>query len=416
MPTFRAPPGTHDVLPPASARWEALVARFASAVQRAGYGLVVGPVFEDADVFTRVGEGPDIVRKERYEFGDKGGHRLALRPEGTAPVVRAWIQHRPPLPWKTWYVAPNFRYERAQAGRYRQHHQLGAEVLGSKDADLDVEVVALAWSVTTGLGLRQVDLLINSLGDGACRPAYLEALRSFLTEHRDRLCDEHRPRALEAPLRVLDCKRVECRQATAGAPRTVDHLCQACREHFSRVSAGLEALGVTHRIEPRLVRGLDYYTRTTFELAATALEGAQNAVGGGGRYDGLTEALGGPPTPGIGLALGIERLLLACDAEGVFPAPEVAVDVFVVDTAGGSDALMLTHELRAAGLSCDRAFDGRSMKAQFKAADRSGARLAVVVGEREVAEGTVTVRDLEGGDQQTVDRADLAGHLRKRLG
>jgi histidyl-tRNA synthetase len=412
---FRAPSGTHDVLPPESARWEALVGRFAGAVARAGYGLVVSPMFEDVAVFTRVGEGTDVVRKEMYDFPDKGGNHLALRPEGTASVVRAWVQHRPPLPWKAWYAAPNFRYERSQAGRYRQHHQLGVEALGSDDADLDVEVVALAATFVAGLGLRRVDLLLNSLGDGTCRPAYLDALRGFLLERREGLCEEHRERAVDAPLRVLDCKRDACRGTTADAPRMVDHLCRECADHFERVRSGLDALALDYRIEPRLVRGLDYYTRTTFELAATALETAQNAVGGGGRYDGLAEALGGPPTPGIGFGLGVERLLLACDAEDVFPAPEGTVEVFVVDTAGGADALLLTSELRAAGLVCDRAFDNRSMKAQFRAADRSGARIALVVGEQERADGTVTVRDLEGGDQQTVDRSDVVAHVRKRL-
>jgi histidyl-tRNA synthetase len=415
MPEFRAPAGTHDVVPPESARWEALVGRFAGTVGRAGYGLVVSPMFEEVAVFTRVGEGTDVVRKEMYDFPDKGGHHLALRPEGTASVVRAWVQHRPPLPWKAWYAAPNFRYERAQAGRYRQHHQLGVEVLGSDDPDLDVEVVALAAGFVAGLGLGRVELLLNSLGDGTCRPAYLDALRGLLTERRERLCDEHRDRALDAPLRVLDCKRDACREATADAPRMVDHLCRGCADHFTRVREGLDALAVAYRIEPRLVRGLDYYTRTTFELAATALETAQNAVGGGGRYDGLAEALGGPPTPGIGFGLGVERLLLACDAESVFPTPEGVVDVFVIDTSGGAEALVLTAELRAAGFACDRAFDNRSMKAQFRAADRSGARLALVVGEQERAAGTVAVRDLEGGDQQTVDRADVVAHVRKRL-
>ncbi|MGI9033342.1 MAG: histidine--tRNA ligase [Acidimicrobiales bacterium] len=415
MPELRAPVGTHDVLAPESARWAALVARFAQVVERAGYGLVVSPLFEDVGLFTRLGEGTDVVRKEMYDFADKGGRHLALRPEGTASVVRAWVQHRPPLPFKAWYAAANFRYERAQAGRYRQHHQVGVEALGPEDPDLDAEVIALAASVVAGLGLGQVELLLNSLGDGTCRPAYVTALSAFLAERADRLCDEHRERALEAPLRVLDCKRPACRQVTVDAPRSVDHLCDACGHHFARVQDDLSALGVAFTLEPRLVRGLDYYTRTTFELAATALTSAQNAVGGGGRYDGLAEALGGPPTPGIGFGLGVERLLLACDAEGVFPAPSAVVDVFVVDTTGGSEALRLTAELRAAGVACDRAFDGRSMRAQFKAADRSGAALALVVGTRERSEGTVTVRNLETGDQESVSRADMVTHCVERL-
>ncbi len=402
------------MLPPESRRWERLVATFAQRVERAGYGLVLSPVFEDVGVFERVGEGTDVVRKEMYDFEDKGGRRIALRPEGTASVVRAYVQHRPPVPFKAWYVAPNFRYERPQAGRYRQHHQVGVEALGTEDPDLDVEIVALAWSVARDLGLTRVDLLLNSLGDDACRPPYLDALRSYLAAHAGELCDEHRERFADNPLRVLDCKRPACRDATEAAPRMVDHLCEACAAHFDRVRRGLDLLGVPYRIEPRLVRGLDYYTRTTFELAASALDSAQNAVGGGGRYDKLAEALGGPPTAGIGFGMGIERLLLACDAEGVFPVPDGPVEVFVVDTTDGTAAVELTSELREAGIGADRAFDGRSMKSQFKSADRSGARLALVVGEREAADGAVTIRDLRSGDQEVVPRADVVDHVRKR--
>ena len=413
MVEFRAPVGTRDVLPPESARWERLIALFAAQVERAGYGLVLSPMFEDVGVFERVGEGTDVVRKEMYDFEDKGGRRIALRPEGTASVVRAYVQHRPTPPFKAWYTAPSFRYERPQAGRFRQHHQLGVEALGTDDADLDVEVVALAWSVCAALGLARVTLLLNSLGDDACRPPYLDALTEFLAGGD--LCDEHAGTYEKNPLRVLDCKREACRAATEDAPRLVDLLCEPCDAHFARVRAGLESLGVAYTLQPRLVRGLDYYTRTTFELAAEALDSAQNAVGGGGRYDKLAEALGGPPTPGIGFGMGIERLLLACDAEAVFPAPASAVDVWVIDATGGSHALALTHELRAAGVSADRSFDARSMKSQFKSADRSGARLALVVGDNEVAAATVTLRDLRAGDQETVDRADVVEHVRKKL-
>ncbi|MDQ6910852.1 MAG: histidine--tRNA ligase [Actinomycetota bacterium] len=409
MASFRAPPGTHDVLPPESARWTLLVTQFSRAATRAGYGLVVSPMFEDVGVFERVGEGTDVVRKEMYAFEDKGGRHIALRPEGTASVVRAYVQHRPTTPFKAWYVAPSFRHERPQAGRFRQHHQLGIEALGTDDPDLDVEAVALAWLVVEQLGLSRVTLLLNSLGDGACRPAYLDALVSFLQD--EDLCDEHRGRVTENPLRVLDCKREACRAATTDAPRLVDHLCAACRAHFEQVQTGLNALGVPFQVEARLVRGLDYYTRTTFELQGEALESAQNGVGGGGRYDALAEALGGPPTPGIGFGLGIERLLLACDAEGVFPAPEATADVWVIDTTGGQAALTLTHELRAAGIRTDRSFDRRSMKAQFKSADRSGARVAVIVGEREAAEGSVTLRDLSSGEQTVVARNEIVARL-----
>jgi len=414
VPEFQAPVGTRDVLPPESARWERLIALFAGRVGRAGYGLVVSPVFEDVGVFERVGQATDVVRKEMYDFEDKGGRRIALRPEGTASVVRAWVQHRPTLPFKAWYAAPSFRYERPQAGRYRQHHQLGVEALGSDDPELDVEVIGLAWGLYRDVGLTQVRLLLNSLGDATCRPAYLDALRSYLHEHRDELCDEHKNRIDENPLRVLDCKRESCVAVTAGAPRMIDYLCDDCAAHFARVRSGLEELGIPFEIEPRLVRGLDYYTRTTFEFQAPALESAQNGIGGGGRYDGLTEQLGGPPTPGIGFGIGIERVLLACDAEGVFPTPAAAVDVFVVDVTG-SAALKLTADLRAVGVRADRAFDGRSMKAQFKLADRSGARLAVVIGPDELERGIATVQSLTSGDKEEVKLEEVVDHVKGRL-
>jgi len=419
VPELRAPIGTRDILPPESARWEALVARYASVVESAGYGLVLSPMFEDIEVFRRVGESTDVVRKEMYDFTDKGGRHLALRPEGTASIVRAFVQHRPPTPWKTWYVAPSFRYERPQAGRFRQHHQLGLEALGSEDPDLDVEVIDLARRFYAAVGLREIRLSINSLGDATCRPVYRQALTDFLSSRRDQLCDEHRSGFEDNPLRVLDCKQPECVAATADAPRQLDYLCDACRAHFERVKAGLAALEIPFDIDTRLVRGLDYYTRTTFEFAGLALESAQNAVGGGGRYDGLAEQMGGPPTPGIGFGLGLERILLACDAEGAWLVSSVAagLDVFVVDFAGGDAARDITAGLRAAGLRADRAFDGRSPKSQLKAADRSGARLALIVGPDEAAAGTVSIKDLRAsGPQDNVSRTDLAAEVRRRLG
>jgi histidyl-tRNA synthetase len=411
----RAPSGTHDVLWPESTRWEALLTRFAVHVERAGYGLAHTPIFEDVKVFRRgIGEGSDVVGKEMYEFEDRGGRTLALRPEGTAPMVRAWVQHRPALPWKAWYATPAFRYERPQAGRYRQHHQLGVEALGPADPDLDVEVVALADGFFRSLGLSAFSLRINSMGDDACRPGYLDLLTAYLGERRHELCDEHRERLEANPLRALDCKRHGCREATDGAPGFADHLCDECAAHFARVGSGLNALGVAYEVDHRLVRGFDYYSRTTFEFASTALESAQNGIGGGGRYDGLVELLGGPATPGIGFGMGIERILLACDAEGVFAVDPAPLDAFVVDTTGGSAARDLTSALRAAGLSADRAFDDRSMKAQFKAADRSGARWVLVVGPDEAASGTVSLRPLRGeGDQQTMPVAEVVDAVRR---
>jgi histidyl-tRNA synthetase len=410
----RAPTGTHDVLWPASWRFQAMVAGFADLVERAGYGLLQSPTFEYAWVFRRgAGEGTDVVAKEMYEFADRDGKHLALRPEGTASVVRAYLQHHPALPWKAWYATPLFRHERPQAGRYRQHHQVGVEALGTADADLDVEVIWLADRFLSGLGLSRYTLRIGSMGDGSCRPAYVDELRRFLVERRDSLCDEHRSRAETSPLRVLDCKQPACRAATAEAPRLLDWLCDECAAHFARVGEGLGALSIATEVDDRLVRGFDYYTRTTFEFASGSIDAAQNALGGGGRYDDLVATLGGDPTPGIGFGIGVERVLLACDAEGVFPAAPEALDAFVVDVTGGASARDLVAELRGGGLGADRAYDGRSMKAQMKLADRSGAAVALIVGQEELAGGTVTLRPLRApGEQRPVRRQDVVSAVR----
>ena len=408
MPQFQAPTGTFDVLPPESRRYEALIARFAEHVERAGYGLVISPMFEDIGVFSRVGESTDIVRKEMYDFEDKGGRRIALRPEGTASVVRAFVEHRPTTPFKAWYTAPNFRYERPQKGRYRQHHQVGLEAIGSEDPDLDVEVISLASEFYAGLGLTRIRLDLNSLGDDVCRPAYRQALLDYLSAQT--LCDEHKETFTANPLRVLDCKRLPCLEATENAPRQAEHLCADCRAHFDRVTSGLTALGVECTLNTRLVRGLDYYTRTTFEFAAEALDSAQNGAGGGGRYDGLTELLGGPATPAIGFGMGIERILLACDAEGVFPAPEETVDVFVIDTTGGEAARDWTAKLRKE-FRVDRAYDNRSFRAQMKTALKTGAKVALVIEDEGMQLRTLQ----EKGEAETVEADQVIDHVRKRL-
>jgi histidyl-tRNA synthetase len=419
---YRAPKGTHDVLPPDSARWETFLATFAGLAGRSGYGLIQTPMFEEMGVFARVGEGTDVVRKEMYDFEDKGGRHLALRPEGTASVVRAWIQHRPTdSPWKVWYAAPSFRYERAQANRYRQHHQVGIEAIGSPDPDLDVEVVVLLADFYRSLGLRQVDLAINSIGTPADRAGYIERLRAFLAAHIDELAPDDREKVASHPMRVLDSKRPESQTVVANAPLMLDGLSVAAAAHFDRVQVGLAAAGVGFHLDPRLVRGLDYYTHTAFEFQSSALGGAQNTIGGGGRYDGLVESLGGPPTPGIGFGSGIERVLATCDAEGVFTAPGRSLDVFVVDVAGGAIARDLTLELRRSGLAADRAFEAdagatRSMRSQMKAADRSGARFVLIIGEDEGAAGSVTLRDLRSGEAQSaVPRASVVDKIRERM-
>jgi histidyl-tRNA synthetase len=408
-----------DVLPPESARWQALVALFAEHAGRAGYGLVLTPILEHAEVFQRIGDSTDIVRKEMYDFEDKGGRRIAVRPEFTASMMRAFVEHRPPTPWKVWMVGPNFRYEQPQSGRYRQHHQVDAEIVGTEDPDADVEVIALLDGFHRALGLQRRTLKLNSLGDASSRPAYLDALRAYFAAHGRDLSAQSRQTLALNPLRVLDSKRPEDAPILAAAPVMLEYLSPECADHFAGVEAGLRSLGIAYEIEPRLVRGLDYYTHTAFEFAADALDAAQNAIGGGGRYDGLVEQLGGPAgTGGVGFGAGIERLVLACDAEGVFDAPAAAVEVFVVSTTGGTDALALADELRRAGIRADRAFDGRSMKSQMKAADRAGAALAVIVGPDEVAAGEVTVRLMAHGvksPQSRVPRTEIVKHVKDLL-
>ena len=412
---FQTPIGTHDVLGPNSAEWEGVVATFAQFAFRYGFELVITPMFEDVGVFNRgIGEESDVAKKEMYVFSDRGDRVYALRPEGTAPVVRAFIQHNPTTPWKAWYVTPAFRYERPQAGRYRQHHQLGVEVLGTDDPAVDVEVIALAERFYRALGLSRFRLLINSMGHDVCRAAYVELLRAHLEKNVDRLCDEHKGTWSVNPLRVLDCKDPACIAVTAQGPMLIDHICDDCRAHFEKVVAGLTSIGIETQLDPRLVRGFDYYTRTTFEFIADALGGAQNAIGGGGRYDKLAEQLGGKPTSGIGFGSGIERLLLTRVAEGVEPRNLVnrALDLFVIDTTSDDVATVLVDELRAAGFATARAYDHRSMKSQMKVADKSGARLALLVGPQEFAAGEVTIRDLRSDDfeqtQRRVARSEVA--------
>ena len=399
---FRAPPGTRDVLPPESARRRRMVGAFAVLAERAGFGLLESPIFEEAAVFSRLGEHTDIVSKELFEFFDRASppRRFALRPELTASVCRAFVQHRPTVPWKVWYSGPQFRYERPQAGRYRQFSQIGAESLGVDDPCADVEIMALGMRLLEGVGLTGVRLKVNSLGDAESRHRYVKELTGSFRHRFNQLSQQSRATLERNPLRVLDSKRPEDEALIAGAPEILDFLSPGSRKHFAAVTDGLASIGVAFEVSPRLVRGLDYYTRTAFEFGAGALDAAQDAVGGGGRYDRLVEELGGPPTPGIGLAMGVDRILLACDAEGVFPGRSGAVQVFVVDITGGGQATVLCDRLRQAGIGADRAFGGRSMKAQMKVANRSGARVALIVGPDELSGGTVTVRDLRAGRGQ----------------
>ncbi|WP_059008442.1 histidine--tRNA ligase [Streptomyces specialis] len=419
MSTFSAPKGTYDLIPPDSAAVLAVREAIAAPLRRAGYGYVETPGFEHVELFSRgVGESTDIVTKEMYTLTTKGGTRLALRPEGTASVLRAALQanlHRAGnLPVKLWYSGTYYRYERPQAGRYRHFSQVGAEAIGAEDPVLDAELIILAADAYRSLGLRNVRLLLNSLGDRTCRPVYRAALQEFLRGLD--LDEETRARIGINPLRVLDDKRESVRRQLTGAPVMRDHLCEACKEYHERVRESLTEAGVAFADDDRLVRGLDYYTRTTFEFVHDGL-GAQSAVGGGGRYDGLSEMIGGPPLPSVGWALGVDRTVLALRAEGVALELPSATDVFAVPL--GEEArralFAVVTGLRRAGVAADFAFGGRGVKSAMKSAHRSGARFALVAGERDLAEGVAQVKDLVSGEQTPVRLESVVDELRGRL-
>ncbi|MDX6268642.1 MAG: histidyl-tRNA synthetase [Frankiales bacterium] len=409
---FQAPKGTYDILPdtPFLAARDGLL----EPARLAGYGYVETPAFEDTELFARgVGASTDVVTKEMYTFSDRGGRSLTLRPEGTAGVVRAVLEHglhHGQLPVKVRYAGPMFRAERPQKGRFRQFQQSGVEAIGLTDPALDAEVVALAWEGYRALGLGHVRLLLTSLGDPSCRPAYRDELAAYLAGLD--LDEATRERARINPLRVLDDKRPELQALLADAPLIVDRLCADCKAHHEAVVAGLESLGVPYEPAPRLVRGLDYYMRTTFEFVHDGL-GAQSALGGGGRYDGLSESIGGPPLPGIGWALGIERTLLALEAEGVTIPQDDRLQVFVVPlgSAAKAWAVATVGRLRAQGVAADLAYGDRGLKGAMKAADRSGARWAVVVGDRDLDAGVAQLKDLSNGEQTAVPLSDLLEKL-----
>lgn len=407
---FRAPKGFYDLLGADAARSDALDARFHDTAERYGYRRIRVPMLEHTEVFARsVGEATDVVRKEMYTFADRGGRSLTLRPEGTAGVVRCFVEHhcdQSGLPWKVAYGGPMFRAENVQRGRNRQFFQLGVEAIGVDDPALDVEVIELGCDVLASLGLRDVLLKVNTLGTPDERRSYTAVLRDWVRAQTDQLGDlgdDDRERLDLNPLRILDTKDPRLAAALADAPTLRGHVGDASAAHFAAVCSGLDEAGIGYEIDDRLVRGLDYYTSTTFEWAGLALDAAQNALGGGGHYDGLVAEAGGPALPGIGFALGVERMLLACDAEGVFDAPAAGPAVMVLSTGDvAATARAVLRSLRAAGLRADTPYGGRSLKAQFKAADRVGAAVAVVVGERDVADGNLTLRDLRSGEQRTV--------------
>ncbi|MBV9091921.1 MAG: histidine--tRNA ligase [Mycobacteriaceae bacterium] len=418
MTEFRAPKGVPDYLPPESAQFVAVRDGLLNAARRAGYSDVELPVFEDTALFARgVGESTDVVSKEMYTFEDRGGRSVTLRPEGTAPVIRAVIEHgldRGQLPVKLCYAGAFFRYERPQAGRYRQLQQVGVEAIGVDDPALDAEVIAVADAGFRSLGLQNFRLEITSLGDDTCRPQYRELLQDYLVALD--LDGPTRRRVLINPLRVLDDKRPDVRAMTAGAPVLLDHLSDEAKQHFETVLAHLDALGVPYTINPRLVRGLDYYTKTTFEFVHDGL-GAQSGIGGGGRYDGLMRQLDGQDLSGIGFGLGVDRTMLALRAEGTPVGTPTRCDVFCVPLGEQAklELAVLASGLRAAGVRVDLAYGDRGLKGAMRAADRSGAALALVAGDRDIEASTIGVKDLATGDQVDVPIDTVVADVLSRL-
>jgi len=414
--TLQAPRGTQDILPDRTPRWQFVEARFRDVLSRYGYAEIRTPMFEHTELFQRgVGTSTDIVQKEMYTFQDRKGRSLTLRPEGTAAVARAVVEHKllavsPVL--KLWYLGPMFRYERPQAGRYRQHSQVGAELLGVESPAGDFEMIALLVDLLEAVGLCETRVLLNSVGDATCRPGYTETLRVYLRAHVSELCPDCVRRTEENPLRVLDCKVPGCREVATGIPRIQEHLCPPCRAHQDELRGLLDRAGIPFQMADHLVRGLDYYTRTVFEIEHGGL-GAQSAVGGGGRYDRLIEDVGGPATPGVGFSSGVERILLALEAEGAALPGAFTPEIMLVTIGEGDErreAMRLARRLRRR-FRVDLDLRGRGLAAQMKAADRAGARIAVLIGEGELASGEWTVKTLATGTQERVPDRELETRL-----
>lgn len=414
-----APRGTADILPDSVAKFQHVEKVFREICHRAYFQEIRTPMFEHSELFNRaVGEQTDIVQKEMYTFPDRSQRSLTLRPEGTAPVVRAFIEkgvYAKALPAKYYYIAQIFRYEKPGQVRLRQHQQCGIEYFGSSHSLADVEVISLACRFYRGLGLKEFDVLINTIGCPQCRPRYREALIEFLAGRVDKLCDDCRRRYQRNPLRVLDCKQESCQREIVGAPTPIEYACESCLEHYRGVKEGLNTLGIAYIENPRLVRGLDYYTHTAFEFHSSHI-GSQGAIGGGGRYDALVEECGGPSTPGVGFGIGTERLIYALEQEGVVLPSALSVDVFLatLGRAAEAKALTLLKELRQEGLVAEVDLMGRSLKAQMKQAARLGSRYVVVMGDAELAQGQAPVRHMEDGEQVDVELDELVAYLTSR--
>ena len=414
---YRAPRGTSDILPKEQAHWRYIEQKVADICQLYGYERIDAPVFEDTQLFTRsVGEDTDIVEKQMYTFQDRSGSQITLRPEGTASVCRAYLEHglhNLPQPVKLYYITSIFRYERPQAGRYRQHYQFGYEAIGDDDPALDAEVIDLAWQFFESLNLHHLSLQLNSIGCKKCRPGYLTALKDYYASYTHDLCSDCKTRLKRNPLRLLDCKKPLCQQIANSAPRSIDYLCQQCDTHFNQLKRYLELLELPFIVNHCLVRGLDYYTRTVFEIQPEA-EGAQSTLGGGGRYDDLIEELGGKPIPAIGFAAGIERIILNLKKQNI-PVPSLPkprVFIAYVGNEARDEATKLASTLRRAGIGVIEAIGSKSLKAQLRQANSLGIHHTVIIGDEEVKAGTVILRDMTTAEQKTIPIDQLEGELR----
>ena len=409
---YKVPRGTTDTLPEEQKYWRYIEAKAVELCRRYGYSRVDTPTFEDSGLFVRsVGEGTDIVEKEMYTFQDRGGDSITFRPEGTAPVCRAYMEHgmhNLPQPVRLYYFCPVFRYERPQAGRFREHHQFGVEVIGDGDPSVDAEVVELSWQFMSGLGLEGLTLLVNSIGDSQCRPDYVQELKRYYSGHSSRICADCRSRLERNPLRLLDCKQETCQELGIGAPRSIDHLCPDCQEHWERLRKYLELTGIPYRVDHRLVRGLDYYTRTVFEIQPTQ-EGAQSTICGGGRYDGLIEQLGSRPTPGIGFAAGMERMVLNLKRQET-PVPDEPRPRYLVASVGEAargTAVDIASRIRQAGVGAILSSGSRSLKGQLRQANALGIPCVVILGEEELRNGQVSLRNMMEGGQEVLPLAQF---------
>lgn len=413
----KAPRGTSDTIAAESRKWQYIEEKARDICRRFGFGEIRTPTFEHTELFLRgVGDTTDVVEKQMYTFEDKGNRSITLRPEGTASAARAYIEHNlgaQPLPIKLYYIIPCFRYEKPQAGRLREFHQFGVEVFGSPAPTVDAEIISLAILLLNELGLRDLSLNINSIGCPSCRKAYNEKLIAYFKAHEDELCDTCKSRLERNPLRILDCKSPVCGALAKDAPKLIDFICEECSEHFNTVKSLLDGMGIAYTVDPDIVRGLDYYTKTVFEIASNDI-GSQTAVCGGGRYDGLIEELGGAPTPGIGFALGIERLIMVMEKKGLSFGEAEAPKLFVanIGDSAGAYAEKLVYSLRQSGIICEKDRMGRSLKAQMKYADKSGFAYTVVLGDDEIAQKRATLKRMSDGESVVVELDELINYLK----